>query len=382
MSRCLGRRVEPAELRTGLARLGCRVASGGHSSTLRVTPPSNRLDLAQEVDLCEEIARLAGYDRLPATLPMVPLASGAGDESAGYRRAQSVRCLCASLGLTEAITWSLLSETALAHCGLTPSAATRLANPLSQDHAFLRPSLLPGLLQVLRRNLSHGASSVNLFEVGQVFPPGAPTERAHLGILVSGWWARDWRTGGRSDFWVLKGVVQALLERLCRSAVEWRNADVPWAQAGQGAAIEFAGRPAGTAGQIARAVLQAWDLDEDAWFAELSLAALLGARHAAIPVAAPSAFPPVKRDLSLLVDEQMSFESVADVLRETAGVSAARIELIDRFTKGAQIPPGRYSLTFSIEYRDASRTLTAAEADALHQRIGQALVSRCGATLR
>ena len=383
VSRCLGRRVEPAELRTGLARLGCRVASGGHSSTLRVTPPSSRLDLAQAVDLCEEIARLAGYDRLPATLPMVPLTGGAaGEEPGAYRRAQSVRCLCASLGLTEAITWSLISEAALAHCGLMPSTATRLANPLSQDQAFLRPSLLPGLLQVLRRNLSHGASSVNLFEVGRVVPSGAGPERAHLGLIVSGWWTRDWRRGERSEFWVLKGIVQVLLERLCRSTAGWRNAEVVWAQAGQSAAIECAGRPVGMAGQVARTVLHAWDLDEDAWFAELSLDALLGARRAVAPIVAPSPFPPVKRDLSLLVDDPISFESVAEVIRETAGASAARVALIDRFTKGAQLPPGRHSLTFSIEYRDASRTLTAAEADALHQRIKQALVSRCGATLR
>ena len=381
-SRWLGRRVDPGEIRTTLARLGCRVASGGAETALRVIPPSSRLDLVRDVDLYEEIARMAGYDRLPATLPTVPITVTAGDEAAAYRRSQSVRCLAASLGLTEAITWSLVSETALAHCGFSPSTATRLANPLSQDHAFLRPSLLPGLLQALRRNLSHGAAGVSLYEIGNVTPAGTHEERAHLGIVVCGWWARGWRKGERSDFWVLKGLVQALLERLCRSTAGWRNAEAVWAQAGQGAAIELAGRPAGAAGQIARTVLQAWDIDEEAWFAELSLAALLGARRTATPVAAPGAFPPVKRDLSILVDEQRTFESVADVIRETAGVSGARIELIDRFTKGAQVPPGRYSLTFSIEYRDPDRTLTAAEADALHQRIKQALVDQCGATPR
>jgi phenylalanyl-tRNA synthetase beta chain len=146
--------------------------------------------------------------------------------------------------------------------------------------------------------------------------------------------------------------------------------------------VELDGQAAGVAGQVARTILQAGDLGEDVWFAELSLDALLGARRAAGPVVAPSAFPPVKRDLSILVSEAMLFESVSAVIRQTAGPQAARVELIDRFTKGAQVPPGRYSLTFSIEYRDALRTLTAAEADALHQRITQALVSRCGATLR
>ena len=380
VSRWLGREVEAAELRAGLVRLGCRVASGGGSPSLRIIPPSGRLDLKEDVDVIEEVARLSGYDRLPATLPMVRLSAG-GEAAGEYRRAQSVKCLCASLGLTEAITWSLVSESALSRCGFDPGASTRVANPLSQDHRYLRPSLLPGLLQALRRNLSHGASSVSLFEVGHVFPPGS-AERTHLGMLVSGWWLRDWRTSQRSDFWVLKGLVETLLERLCRTNARWRSAEMAWGVLGHGAAVESEGRALGNAGQVASRVLQAADIDGEAWFAELSLDAMLAARRLQAPAAAPAAFPPVKRDLSLLVDERVSFAEAARVIRETAGARAARVELIDRFTKGSHVPAGRCSLTFSIDYRDPSRTLTAEEADALHQRITQALVGRCGATLR
>jgi phenylalanyl-tRNA synthetase beta chain len=159
------------------------------------------LDLAREVDLYEELARLSGYDRLPATLPQVRIGSPAGDGDA-YRRAQSVRCLAASLGLTEAITWSLVSEAALTRCGLPADAAVRLANPLSQDHAFVRPGLLPGLLQAVRHNLSHGASQVSLFEVGTVMTTGA-REEMRLGIALAGWWQRDWRKAEKADFWIL-----------------------------------------------------------------------------------------------------------------------------------------------------------------------------------
>jgi phenylalanyl-tRNA synthetase beta chain len=282
--------------------------------------------------------------------------------------------------LTEAITWSLVSEMALARCGMPPDAAVRLANPLSQDHAFVRPSLLPGLLQAVRHNLSHEAAQVGVFEVGAVMTAGA-REEMRLGIALAGWWQRDWRKADKVDFWVLKGLVDALIGRLCRSPGAWRNADAAWTQSGQGAAVELEGRQAGVAGQVSAALLSAWDIDEPVYFAECSFEPLLSARRAPAAAKAPTAFPPVKRDLSLLVSQETHFEAVASLIRETAG-PLAHVELIDRFTKGSQVPAGRYSLTFSIEYRDPAKTLTAAEADARHQRIGQTLVSRLGATLR
>lgn len=382
LSRRLGHRVEPSEIRTGLARLGCRVASESGSAMLRVAPPSARLDLTQDVDLHEEIARLIGYETLPATLPSLPMAPLAGDEALAYRRAQSAKCLSASLGLTEVITWSLVSEAALAKIGYDASVAVRVSNPLSQDQAFLRPSLLPGMLQVLQHNTARGAAGVNVFELGAVVPPGESTERTHLGILLYGAWTRDWRKRENGDFFLLKGLLQQLLARLCRAEAKFRSDARSWTEPGQSAILQVEGRTIGVAGEIRRAVLQACDVEEPAWFAELAIDELLAARRPAVPIAAPSAFPAAKRDLSLFIANDVGFDAVERVIREAAGPAAARIELIDRFAKGAQAPAGRYSLTFSIEYRDPTRTMTAAEADSLHQRVREAVASRCGAVLR
>jgi phenylalanyl-tRNA synthetase beta chain len=387
LSRWLGVRLEPTTIRATLAQLGCRVASSEAAGSWRVTPPSFRQDLTQAVDLYEELARVTGYDRIPATLPVSPVAGGRPEETAAYERFHTLKRWCAGLGLTEAVTWSLVSEAELARCGVAASRAVRLVNPLSQDHAFLRPSLLPGLLQAVRRNATQGTTDVRLFEVGNVVTrqavDGAACEQRQLGLILTGWWTRDWRGAGqRCDFWVLKGLLQAVLGRLGAGAARFAAEAVPWAEPGQAATVQLGGAPLGVAGQVAGRIAKALDIGQAVFYAELAVGALLAAQRPVPRITTPTVFPPVKRDLSVLVNTETSFETADRLIREAAGPAAHRVELIDRFTKGVQVPPGRYSLTFSIEYRDPSRTLTAVEADALHQRVGQALVSRLGATLR
>ncbi len=386
-SRWLGMPLSPTAIRTVLARLSCHVASSGAESMLHVGVPSFRRDLTQDVDLYEELARTVGYDRIPASLPTVSLAVRLPEETASYQRAQSLRCLCASLGLTEAITWSLISESDLTRCGYAASDAARLSNPLSQDHAYLRPSLLPGMLRVLCHNLSRGQTDVRIFEIGAVVrhdnePETRELERTRLGIMLSGLWFPDWTTTREAcSFWVLKGLIQALTGRLCSGPFTMTAARYPWSDAGESAEARVDGRVVGSAGKLSRQVCEAFDAAQEVWFAELSVAALLAVRRSRDAVTPPTAFPPVKRDLSFLVGETTAFEAVKRTITEAGGALASRVELVDRFT-GKQVPAGKYSLTFSIEYRDSSRTLTAAEADEVHQRIGRTLVERFGAVLR
>ena len=381
LSQWLGMLVSPPAIRTGLARLSCRVVSSDASSTFRVIPPSFRQDLAQEVDLYEEVARVTGYDRLPTRLPMSRASGAPSEASAAYWRLQSLRCLCASLGLAEAVTWSLVSEAELSRCGFSTALTVRLANPLSQDHAYLRPSLLIGLLQAVRRNLTQGVDGVRLFEVGSVVRPGDRVESVQLGVALSGVWLQDWRAKQACDFFRLKGLLEALASRLCDGNLTVVAASVPWAAPSQGTTVQLNGRAIGAAGQILRAITEALDIEEGVWYAELSVQGLVDARRSTRMVTAPAQFPPVKRDLSILISNETPFAEVARVIHEDGGALATRVELIDRYT-GPQIPAGKCSLTFSIEYRDASRTLTAAEADALHQRIGQTLTRTFNAHLR
>ncbi len=374
-NRWLGIRLDPPAIRTSLARLSCRVASSGNSGSLRVIPPSFRQDLTHEVDLYEELARIAGYDKIRSTVPRIAPPAAAEGPTA-YEQLRSLRTLCAELGLVETISWSLLSSSDLARCGMASGAAA-LANPLSQDHALLRPSLVPGLLQAVRRNLTHGADVVRIFELGDVV--AERKEQARLGIAISGVWLRDWQGSRPSDFYRLSGLVQELLRRWGRTSAQFAAASGSWASAG--ASILVGGQRIGLAGQVQPKILQELDIEQPVWIAELSVPPLLELRRRAGGVTAPATVPPVRRDLSIVVGADVPFEQIRDTIRQIAGAKAARVELVDRYT-GRQIPAGKCSLTFALEYRDAARTLTAEEADALHQQVGAALLSRFGAALR
>ena len=377
VSTWLGMRIDGATIRTTLARLGCRVASSDSSKALAVTPPSYRQDLAADVDVYEEVARLIGYDRIPSRLPIRPVVPTPGVSQDGGAQLQAIRRLCASVGLQEAITWSLVSESDLRHFGYQPGQATRLVNPLSQDHAVLRPSLVMGLTQAVRRNLTQGADGVRLFELGRVVEQGR--EQLRLGIAVCGVWTRDWRGREPGDAFRLKGVIAALVEQLCHRSVTLAPHAAPWADVGVG--LQVAGQDIGVAGRVSPPTTKALDIEQELWCAELSVEQLVALRPSAGRIVMPGLLPAVKRDLSVMVDEATPYESIQAVVQEVGHPLAARIALIDRYN-GTPIPVGQVSVTFSIEYRDPSRTLTAAQVDAVHQRIGQALRERCGASVR
>jgi phenylalanyl-tRNA synthetase beta chain len=376
-SRWIGKSYSPTAVRTTLARLGCQVAASSAGGSMHVGIPSYRRDLTQDVDLFEELVRVDGYDQLPSTVPSVPITVPVSDDTSRYQRLQSVRCLAASLGLFEAVTWSLLSDQDMTRCGLTD--AVRVANPLSQDHAVMRSSLLPGLLQAARRNLTQGASGVRFFEVGTILR--RRIESQALGLILGGVWSRDWRAQEQADFVRLKGLLHGVVSRLCEGELALKAAAQPWAAPGAGLSITVGGRAVGAAGQVAPAIAHALDIERELWYAEVSIEEMLAARRRAGEVQAPPAFPPVKRDLSVVVGQDVPFADLQEAVRQAAGAWAWRIELIDRFT-GKQVPSGKYSVTFSIEYRDPARTLTAAEVDAVHKGVVDALARRFGAALR
>jgi len=385
VSRWLGMPLSPTSIRTTLATLACRVAASGRGERMHVSAPSFRQDLTHDVDVIEEVARLTGYEKIPSTLPSARLTIPSDGRPSRYERVRALKAVCAGAGLSEVITWSLVSASDLAREGQPRAQAVRLANPLSQDHAYLRPSLLTGLLRAVRQNVTQGRTDLGVFELGAVVrrdsASSSTPEQAHVGIALSGWWLRDWGTARRSDLWMLKGVIQTIVRRFCGLTTHWRAGEVAWAQPGQGAIFALDGRPLGIAGGVCARMREAFDVPQEVWAAELDIEPLLAVERRASAVGAPPSVPPVKRDVSMLLDERIPFASVERTIRAGVGEQASRLELVDVFT-GTPVPTGKRSLTFSIEYQDPSRTLTAEEAEAIHQRVVQALVAQHGAILR
>jgi phenylalanyl-tRNA synthetase beta chain len=283
------------------------------------------------------------------------------------------------------MTWALVSESGLSQVGASPTNGgwLRLANPLSQDRAILRPTLLFGMLRAISKNLAQGAQGARLFELGTVFAARPqPGEALTLGVGIAGLWQRSWQGSCASDLFVLKGLIEQLVARMAARALTSSVSVVEWAEPGQGMQLFLDGRPLGHAGQVARRLCEAYDCAEPVWFAELAVDALLGQAPVTMRAAAPSAFPPVKRDLSFVVERGVEFVKLLELIQTVGAPLASHVELIDRYTDHPQVPKTHHSLTFSIEYRDPSRTLTAAEVDELHRKISGELVKQFAVQLR
>jgi phenylalanyl-tRNA synthetase beta chain len=384
----LGSPLPRAEIGRRLRAIGA--ASRGEGETVVVTPPSHRGDLQIEEDLIEEIARLGGYDRIPATLPLVPL--GSGEDTPSRVLARQVRRLLVAEGLAEMVTLSFTdadSNRRLPGFVGRELRALAVKNPLSSETGELRRSPLAGMLRALRTNRDRGASFVGAFELGKGYGldrDGARREPRAIALLLWGTWpARGLeRSGEAVGFFDLKGAVGNLLAGLGidDAAVRWQPAaEVPFLHPGKAAVIEVAGASVGVAGALHPEVAQASDLAGEVWLAELDftdLAHYVPRRLALRPL---PRFPAVTRDLAVIVDEAFRAGEIVEEVRALGSPQIEAVRLFDCY-RGAPIPAGKKSLAYSIAYRALDRTLTDDEVNALHGTVVERLTSRFTLELR
>ena len=332
--------------------------------------PTFRVDLKREVDLVEEVARLHGVDRIPSTTPRG--AVGGHPFDAVYDVLMELRRLLAGLGLNEAQGQTLIAGQ-LASLPGTP--AVRLANPLSSDMDVLRPSLLPGLLDILRHNSSRRNAHVQLFELGRVFQPGAKgaTEGWRLAIVLTG--ARHpafWSGEGRDaacDIYDLKGVVESVLESFGLRGVAFQRRESPTDLFIESATVALGGKlELGQLGQVQPAIARRHDLREAVLMAELNLDQLLSKRNAARSFKALPAFPSSQRDIAMIVPESVTHDAVLQAVKQAKPGNLEAVELFDVF-RGRHVPEGSKSLAYSFTYRAADRTLKDEEVTAEHQKV-------------
>jgi phenylalanyl-tRNA synthetase beta chain len=259
----------------------------------------------------------------------------------------------------------------------------RVANPLAADDAFLRTSLLPGLLRAVGHNLNNGVRSVALFEVGRVFALGDPVaESEHVAVVMAGSMAGFPGEDRAFDFFDAKGAVETLIEALGVPA--WEPGPPPSRRLfhpARSASVVVAGELAGEVGEIAPRVAAGFDLVSRVAVVELDIEVL--ARHASSDVVYREAprFPPVRRDLAFILDSGTPAASAGQAIAEAAGGLADSVVLFDVFT-GPPIPEGKKSLAFSVDFRAPDRTLTDEEAEGAVRRIVERLARDFGAELR
>ena len=375
-SQLIGVELNPSEVREALGRL--RLPASEEGDRVSVEVPGYRVDLEREADLIEEVARINGYDQVPSTLPGIRQAGGLTREQRSRRR---IADLLSGAGLLETRSVSLAPES---DAELLPDARPiRVANPVSEEDASLRASLVPGLLRVARRNVSVGRSSLRLFEIGRTFALGEPdpVEEERVAILLTGSASEGWPAEPREqDFLDARGLVEHLLDGL---AVEWTVGAVagkPW-HPGRSFQVMVAGESAGQAGEIHPAVAESFDLPSAVTGFEIRLGPVLAAAREVVDYAEVSRFPPLRRDVAFLVDRDTQAGPVQAALMQAAGDLLERVVLFDVF-EGQPLPEGKRSLAFALDVRAPDRTLTDQEADEIVRSIADRLAADFGAELR
>ncbi|MBC7251157.1 MAG: phenylalanine--tRNA ligase subunit beta [Anaerolineae bacterium] len=354
-------------------------ASGKADGELQVTVPSYRLDVNIPADLVEEIGRVWGYDRMPATLiadELPPQRSNPALE--GEERVRDVLVGC---GLQEVITYSLGNLDAFARLDPAgerpdPDQYIRIANPLSSEREFMRRTLLSNLLETLRDNLRY-AERVAIFEIGRVYLPREdqvlPDEPRRLAMAMTGprtdrsWLGED---SSELDFYDLKGVVETLLARLnLLENSTFAPAEHPTFKPGRTAVLTVNEVEIGVMGEAHPLVCEAFDLEERrVCLLEFDLEALLAQLPPARFMQPISRFPAVIQDLAVIVDEDTPARRVEEVIKAAGGSLLRDVLLFDLY-RGEQIPPGKKSLAFSLTYQADDRTLTDQEVAKVQARI-------------
>ncbi len=378
LEKLLGVELSPDYVENQLQALGFEARREAKKFTVSI--PGFRRDIEREVDLIEEIARHYGYDRIPSTIPAGRLTPGSEDRHAEVL--ESTRGILTACGLTEVINHSLINEKWTELLDLNKPLVNVL-NPLSEEQRVLRPSLLPGLLQTLSINVSHGVKSVWIFEAGNVFHRNLPiVERESLGVAIMGSRARNWsRAEETTDFYDLKGVLENFLAGL--KIVNWKL--IPYTgkffSHVESAVVKFGDSELGVIGKVCDEVKETFDIDENVYAFELDFEFLAGHASGEVKFKPLPKYPASFRDIAIVVPEEVKSADIVSVLMGDGEDVVAGVELFDVYC-GRQIPHGRKSLAYSITYRASDRTLTDAEVDELHEKISSGLVSQFGARIR
>jgi phenylalanyl-tRNA synthetase beta chain len=382
----LGIPIEAKAIKTLLERIGCRVEKAdGH---LQVTVPTWRLDIQSPEDLIEEIGKGVGYDAVPAVAPLVPLQGVGLDRRRILER--GLKDAMAVSGFTETYNYSFYGEGDAEAARLESAGHLKLANPMNADQALMRTTLAVGLLKNVRENLKH-VSSLDMFELGRLYFPtedGKVKEEKRLaGVL-----ARDGKDENGENFFLLKGLLQRILEGLGMSA-EFDTANEPgsfWHPTRTADILchpELVSGPRsnkgnvliGRIGEIHPFVTERFRIKKRVAYFELDLEALLQALPKEKTFVPMRKYPEVLRDISLYVPNNVRVKDIVDGVKAAGGESVLETELFDQYFDEAK---GMKSLAFHIHFGADDRTLSGEEADALLQKISDSLEQNLGAERR
>ncbi|HZZ71558.1 MAG TPA: phenylalanine--tRNA ligase subunit beta [Pirellulales bacterium] len=371
LPRILGIEIPVERVRQILTALGNREVAASPQQ-VEVIPPSWRQDLTREIDLIEEVARIHGYDQIPedVRVPMAP-----SQRSLRDRVLAKARTVLAAAGFDEALTLSVVEgDWSEAFSPWSKEPALALQTPILRRADALRRSLAPSLLGARKTNESLSNTHCELFETAKIYlarDAQLPEEKLLLSLVSS------------RDYGELKGVVEALLAALHVSMpLEVQDSRQALFAPGQGVELMLGGERLGFLGEVSAMGLKRFELRGRATIAELDFGVLERLARLMPQAAELSPYPPVTRDVNLVVEERVRWSQIAATVQASAGPLLESLAYLDTYRDPQRLGPGQKSLLFSLLLRSASGTLTNEEADAIRTQVVAACATRHAAQLR
>ncbi len=380
VNQLLGTQLKSKEMVSILKKLEFPVELNGK---LKIKVPHFRRDIFHYSDLVEEIARIYGYEKIPISQKAGGnLVTALPPEE---RFLKKIRNILVGLGFSETVTNSFISpkDQESLEVRFHP---IRVLNPISEELSVLRRSLLPSLLSVIQWNQNRKESDLRIFEIGKVYgknPDGTMVERTNLGLVLTGnrfpqsWEAKEEKV----DFFNLKGSWEALDENL-----ELRKTDVVAEESslfepGQSFTLRIGSQVIGEMGKVTQEFLENFDIKEELYFLEIELLKLMEFQSQTKKFEPLPKFPPVDRDLALVVEDEIYSSQIIEKIKKTGGDLVEEVNLFDIY-RGDQIPEGKKSLAYAIRYRSTNKTLTDSEVDEIHNDIVTQLKQHFRAQIR
>lgn len=384
VNRVLGTELTYTDIEDVFRRLGFGLTSNAEKFTVSV--PRRRWDIHIEADLYEEIARIYGYDKLPATLPKGDGTAGELTETQKLRR--KVRTVAEGAGLTEVITYALTTPEKAVQFSTNPSNLTELMWPMTVDRSVLRQNMVAGILDTVAYNVARKNKDLALYEIGKVFEQTRnpqeelPTEINSFAFALTGLVTeKDFQTPAVPvDFFYAKGILEALLDRLGLNVEYTATQAFTSMHPGRTATISLDGQVIGFVGQVHPVVAKAYNIPET-YVAEVSLTAVEQAIQPAKPFVEVTKFPAVTRDIALLLKAEISHKEVVEAIEAARVKRLTDIKLFDVFS-GEKLGLGMKSMAYTLTFQNPEGTLEDEEVARYMEKIQKSLEETLGAEVR
>jgi phenylalanyl-tRNA synthetase beta chain len=393
-NRLLGTRLQRRQIESLLKSIEFTVeqkSPAKDSDTLVVTPPSFRVDISRPEDLMEEVARLYGYNNIPTTFPQMP-ATGRISTKEIHLRNQA-RQLMNGFGFHEAINYSFAHHQTGDHLQLDAADPRRqlvnILNPLTEDQAAMRTSLVPGLLQTMHYNFAQQIKNLRIFEIGKIFIGTDPQQLPQESEILAGLWTgtrydASWHGQDTPcDFYDIKGVVERFLNALHINDVQFSRLpenECKYTRPGFSAQILSKQIRLGLMGQVHPQVLANFDLQQEAFLSELNFDTLIPLLKDTTVFSSIPKFPAIFRDITIIVDKTLEAQEIIGSALEQSSELVEDISLLSVF-EGTPIARGKKSVSLRVTYRSPQKTLEDEDVTPLHQSMADRLVRTFNASL-